>query len=61
MALAAPAPDEREPLLRPSIYVRIGTRMEIAPRQELPWVRQATVATAPFDAPLDREGIVLEL
>jgi hypothetical protein len=47
-------------LLAP-VYVHIGTRMETAPRQERPWVHQAAVTAGRLDAPLDREGIVIEL
>ena len=47
-------------LLAP-VYIHIGTRMETAPRQERPWVRQAAVTAGHLDAPLDQEGIVIEL
>lgn len=43
------------------VYVRIGTRMEIAPRREQTWVRRAVIEAAPIDARLDREEIELEL
>jgi len=43
------------------VYVRIGTRLETAPRREQPWVRRSEVQAGPLDAPEDQEGIVLEL
>jgi hypothetical protein len=43
------------------LYVRIGTRMQVAARREEVWVRRARVETGPVDAPQDREGIVVEL
>jgi hypothetical protein len=43
------------------VYVRIGTRLEVAPRREQVWVEHVDVAAARIDAPLDLEGIVLEL
>jgi hypothetical protein len=43
------------------VYVRIGTRMQVAPRGEEVWVRRARVETGPVGAPQDREGIVVEL
>lgn len=42
-------------------YVRIGTRLETAPRAEVPWVQQAEARAARMDAPLDQEGIVIRL
>ncbi|BAY26494.1 hypothetical protein NIES2100_63100 [Calothrix sp. NIES-2100] len=50
--------EQRFGLLAP-LYVRIGTRMEIAARQELPWVQQANIEAARIDALTDPEGIVL--
>lgn len=44
-----------------SVYVRIGTRMQVGPRREEVWVRRARVQTGPVGAPQDREGIVVEL
>lgn len=43
------------------LYVRIGTRLEVAPRREETFVRQATVESGRIDAPQDREGIVIAL
>jgi hypothetical protein len=43
------------------MYVRIGTRRETAPRREGVFVVRAEVAAARKDAPLDQEGIVLNL
>jgi hypothetical protein len=43
------------------VYVRIDTRMEVAPRREQVWVQQLDVFAAQRDAPLDLEQIVLEL
>jgi hypothetical protein len=43
------------------VYVRIGTRMQVAARREEVWVRRARVEAGPVDAPQDREGIVVEL
>jgi hypothetical protein len=43
------------------VYVRIGTRLEVAPRSEQVWVQQLEVGSARIDAPLDFEQIVLEL
>jgi len=51
--------DRRLGLLAP-LYVRIGTRMETAVRQEVPWVKRTNVEAARIDAPADREGIVLQ-
>ena len=59
--VAAPVLLTREPGSRSPLYIRIGTRMETAARQEETWVRTAEVEAAPFDAPLDTEGIVLQL
>jgi hypothetical protein len=47
-------------LLAP-VYVRIGTRLETAARQEQSWARQTEVTMSPLDAPLDQERIVIEL
>lgn len=47
--------------LSAAVYVRIGTRLEVAPRREETFVRQATVEGGRIDAPLDREGIVIAL
>jgi hypothetical protein len=44
-----------------TIVVRIGTRMELSPREERPWVRRADIEAAQMDTPLDQEGIVLQL
>jgi hypothetical protein len=43
------------------IYLRIGTRMESAPRQEQTWVQRTELWAAPPDTPLDREVVTLEL
>jgi hypothetical protein len=43
------------------VYVRIGTRMQVAARREEVWARRARVQAGPPDAPQDREGIVVEL
>ncbi len=43
-----------------SMYVRVGTRMEIAPRQERTWVRQLEAAAGRIDAPPDNEGTTIE-
>lgn len=43
------------------IYLRIGTRMEIAPRRETPWVKYADILTGSSDAHKDQEGIVIIL
>jgi hypothetical protein len=43
------------------VYVRIGTRMEVAPRQVLPWVSTVDLGVAPPDSPADREDIRLVL
>jgi hypothetical protein len=43
------------------VYVRIGTRMQVAARREEVWVRRARVEAGPVGAPQDREGIVVEL
>lgn len=56
-----PTLDERRLGLLAPVFVRIGTRLETAPRQELPGVQQAVIETAPIDAPLDQEGITLKL
>jgi len=56
-----PTLDERRLGLLSPIYIRIGTHLETAPRQELPGVQQTIIETAPLDAPLDQEGIVLKL
>ena len=39
--------------LEAAIYVRIGTRLETAPRREAPWVQQTAIAGGPLTAPLD--------
>lgn len=58
-----PPPGPTESLLgTPSpVIVRIGTRMETAARTESPWVREARIESARIDAPLDTEGIVIQL
>lgn len=56
-----PTLDERRLGLLAPIYIHVGTHLETAPRQELPGVQQTIIETAPLDAPLDQEGIVLEL
>jgi hypothetical protein len=49
------------------LYVRIGTRLEIAPRTEAPWVVRTDVQAGRMDngaispTPLDNEGIVVNL
>jgi hypothetical protein len=43
------------------LLVRIGTRMEVSARQERPWVQRADVQAGRIDAPLDQEGIVIQL
>jgi hypothetical protein len=43
------------------VYVRIGTRLETAARQEQPWARRTEVTAGPLDMPLDQEGIIIEL
>jgi hypothetical protein len=43
------------------VYVRIGTRMEVEPRQVLPWVSTVDLGVAPPDSPADREDIRLAL
>jgi hypothetical protein len=59
--LPPPALLERQLALLAPIYARIGTRRETAPRRERPFVTRAEVGAARIDAPLDREGIVLDL
>lgn len=62
VAILPPPPvEDREVGLLAPIYLRIGTRMETAPRVEQPWVRRAEARSAPKDAPLDQEGIVIQL
>jgi len=56
-----PTLDERRLGLLAPVFIRIGTHLETAPRQELPGVQQTIIETAPLDAPLDQEGIVLKL
>jgi hypothetical protein len=58
---APPALLERQLGLLAPIYARIGTRRETAPRRERPFVTRAEVGAGRIDAPLDREGIVLDL
>jgi hypothetical protein len=43
------------------LYVRVGTRMEVAQRREQTLALHAEVWGAPKDAPLDQEGIVIVL
>jgi hypothetical protein len=43
------------------LYVRIGTRMEVAQRREQTLPLRTEVLGAPADAPLDQEGIVIVL
>jgi hypothetical protein len=58
--LVPPAPDRT--LGQPApVYARIGTRMEASPRRESVWTRELDVQAARIDAPLDLEGIVIEL
>ena len=59
--LPPPAIEDREVGVLAPVYVRIGTRMETAPRVEQPWVRRAEARSSPKDAPLDQEGIVIQL
>jgi len=59
--LAPPALLVRRVGLSAPVYLRIGARMETAPRRETPWVRRADVRTGPGDAPTDQEGIVIVL
>jgi hypothetical protein len=51
-------PPERR-LVEP-IYLRIGSRLDTAPRRERPWVRHAVVAAGPLDAPGDADGLVVD-
>jgi hypothetical protein len=59
--LPPPALLERKPGLLAPLYVRVGSRMEVAPRQEQAWVRQTDVRTGRIDGPADEEGIVTRL
>lgn len=59
--LPPPALEERKLGTLASLYVRVGTRMEVAPRQERPSVRQAEVRAGRTDAPSDLEGVVIQL
>lgn len=62
VAILPPPPvDDANPRTLASIYVRIGTRMETAPRVEQPWVRQAEARSAQTNSPMDQEGIVIRL
>ncbi|KAM3090242.1 hypothetical protein ACKFKG_30085 [Phormidesmis sp. 146-35] len=54
----APLDDRRLGLLAP-LYVRIGTRLETAVRQEVPWIQRTNIEAARIDAPVDQEEIVL--
>jgi hypothetical protein len=53
--------DRREFGILAPVYVRVGTRMETAPRHEQPWVRHADIEAARLDAPQDQEGLVIEI
>jgi hypothetical protein len=53
-------PHERRLVELAPIYVRIGSRLDTAPRQERPWVRRAVVAAGPLDAPGDADGLVVD-
>lgn len=59
--LTAPELIKRKLGLLAPVYVRIGTRLETAPRLEQPWAQRTEVTAAPLDAPLDQEGIVIEI
>ena len=59
--LQAPPPLARELGLLAPVYVRIGTRLETAPRQESPWVRQLEVGAAQAGTPPDEEKVVITL
>jgi hypothetical protein len=59
--LAAPVVEERLQAgmpLEAALYVRIGTRLETAPRREAPWIQQAAIAGGPLNAPLDPDPAV---
>ena len=51
--------DDRQLGILTTVRVRIGTRLEIALRQEQPWAQQVGIYAAQIDAPLEQEGIVL--
>jgi len=55
-----PTLDERRTGLLAPLYFSIGTHMEIATREEIPFIQRATIDAAPFDTPTDREGIVVQ-
>lgn len=63
--LAPPPLLARELGLLTPLYVRIGTRMETALREEVAWVRQLEIDAAagggPFAEPPDQEKIVIKL
>jgi hypothetical protein len=47
--------------LAPSIYLRVGGRIEIAPRVEGLWVQRVHVGAGRPDTPADTEAIVIRL
>jgi hypothetical protein len=59
--LPPPALLERKPGLLAPLYLRVGSRMEVSPRREQTWVRQAEVRTGRIDLPTDEEGTVMRL
>lgn len=59
--LSPPGLIERQLGVMAPLYLRIGTRMETALRRQQTWVRRADIEAGRIDAPLDQEGIVLEL
>lgn len=59
--LAPPLLDDRAPGEPAPMYLRIGTRLEVAPRAEQTWVRRLEIESAPADARADTEELVVDL
>ena len=53
-------PQERRLVELAPLYLRIGSRLETAPRRERPWVRHAEVVAGTLDAPGDADRVVMD-
>ncbi|MEU6232947.1 hypothetical protein [Kitasatospora sp. NPDC047058] len=58
--LPPPPLEERTPRQSAPVYVRVGSRMQTGPREELPWVRRTEVRAGRPDVPGDDEGVGTE-
>jgi hypothetical protein len=59
--LAPPLLDDRAPGELAPMYLRVGTRREVAPRVEGTWVQRIEIESAPVEARADVEELVVDL